>query len=106
MCKADRTIQVYNAIQRHTPKFEEIDFLLVHQCDLMLWIRNADEWQIVFAPIFLEGFQSIRPNGNDLNIAGCKVGMVLTQARQLRTAVWSHKSAQKIKQNDLFSTIA
>ena len=69
MRKADHAVRIHNAIQRHAPKFEEIDLLLVHQSHFMFWVGNADEGKVIIIPIFPERFQVIRTDGDDLDIS-------------------------------------
>ena len=96
---ADVAVRIHNAIQRHTPKLEKIDFLLVRLCNKMIWIGQSDKRNIFFCPIFFELRQSIWPDGKNLCAARNELRIMVTHTRQLRAAVWSHEAAQKGKQN-------
>jgi hypothetical protein len=88
---------VHNTIQRHTAPLEEIHFLLVHSCNRMFGIRQADKGNLFILPVLLECHTGIRANRQDQHIAICEFFVPITQARQLRAAVGSHKAAQERK---------
>ena len=94
---SDIASAIHNAIQRHASQLEEIHFLLVHSCDRMFGIRQADKGNLFILPVLLECRTCIRADCHDQHITICEFFVLITQARQLRATVGSHKAAQKGK---------
>lgn len=61
----------------------------------MLGIGQADKRNPFILPVLLEYCERIRTNCQDHHITICEFVMLVTQARQLRAAVGSHKAAQE-----------
>ena len=61
----------------------------------MLGIGQADKRNPFILPILLEYCKRIRTNCQDHHITICEFFILVTQARQLRAAVGSHKAAQE-----------
>ena len=99
----NRTPTVYNRIQRHAAKLEQIDFLLVNSRNLLVRIGQARERDIVFPPIAHVLLQRIRPNRQDFRFACDKLSIPIPQARQLRAAERSHEATQEGQDNDFSS---
>lgn len=95
MYKADITFGIDHTIQRHPSQLEEIYFLLIHSGNRMLWVRQADKWNSFILPILLKGRCRIWANRQDHRVTVREFFMPITQARQLRAAVGSHKAAQE-----------
>jgi hypothetical protein len=100
MDKANKALTVYNRIQRHAAKLEQIDFLLVNFRNLFVRIGQARKWDMVLLPITNEFFQRIRPNRQDFRIVRREFRIAVSQARQLRAAERSHETAQEGKHNN------
>lgn len=94
---SDITFAIHNAIQRHTSPLEEIHFLLVHSCNRMFGIGQADKGNLFILPVLLKCRTGIRANRHDQHITICEFFVFITQARQLRAAIGSHKAAQERK---------
>lgn len=86
---------IHNTIQGHSSQLKEIYLLPVHSGNRMFWIRQADKGNLFILPVLLECRTGIRANRQDQHIAVCEFFMLITQARQLRAAVGSHKAAQE-----------
>ena len=99
MCVLDGTVAIKNGHQRHPPKFEQVDLLAVQQSDSMLRIWQSDKWQSLCPPVQTKDLRPIRSNRKYLHIPPHKRLIVVSQARQLRAAVWSKESAEK-RQHD------
>ena len=95
MDEADRTLTIYNRVQRHAPQFEQVDFLLVEFRNLLVWVRQARVWEVVFHPIIHKLIKVIWPNRQDFCSPCSEFSIPIPQARQLRAAVRSHKPAQE-----------
>ena len=90
---ANISIRIDNAIHRHTPKFKEIDLLPIHFRDAMLWVWHSNERNLLSLPIALKRFKGIGTYSKEFCAPFDKAGIDITEARQLRAAVKSHKSA-------------
>ena len=95
----DITVGINHTVQWHSPELEEVDLLPVQQSDPVIGVRQADERDPFLLPVLNKGVRRIGPNGQDLHSAACKQIIFISQARQLRAAVRSHKAAQE-HQND------
>lgn len=87
------TLQIDDAIQRHSPQFEEVHFLTIELCDKMLRIRQTAEGKFLARPISLEGIRRVGPDCENLYAARLELFVLVAQTRQLRAAVRSHKAA-------------
>ncbi len=87
------TLQVDDAIQRHSPQFEEIHFLTIELCDMMLRVGQAAEGKFFARPISLKGICRVGPDCENLYATRLKLFVLIAQTRQLRAAVRSHKAA-------------
>lgn len=96
---ADITIRVHDTIQRHASELEEVDLLPVKQGDPVFGVRQADERNPLFLPVLLKGFSRIGSHSQDLHTPARKLIILISQARQLRAAVRSHKAAQERQNN-------
>ena len=103
MDKPNKPLTVYNRIQRHAAKLEQIDFLFVNFRNLFVRIRQAGKWDMVLLPITNEFFQRIRPNRQDFRIVRRKFRIAVSQARQLRAAERSHETAQERQNNNFLA---
>lgn len=95
MSKADISIGIHNTIERHTTELEQIHFLSVQQGNLMFNVRQANEGNRFITPILLKGRGRIRANSQNLDTAAFELTISITQARQLRATIWSHKATQE-----------
>lgn len=100
------TLQVDDAIQGHSSQFEEIHFLTIELCDMMLRVGQAAEGKFLAHPKSLEGICRVGPDCKNLYAPRLKLFVLVAQTRQLRAAVRSHKAAQKSKQDDLLTAEA
>lgn len=91
----NEALAIDNSDQRHPSQFEQVDLLAIQQRDSMLGIRQSHKWKMFGAPIEAESCWPIWTHGNDLCIPLHKLLIVVSQARQLRAAKRSEKSAQK-----------
>ena len=101
MRKADIALCVHDATQGHASQLEEIHLLPIHPCDAVLCIGQSDEGNSFILPILLERGRWIGTDSQYLCSALCEFFILITQARQLRAAIRSHKAAQKRKNNGL-----
>ena len=95
--KADVPFGIDDTVQRHPPQLKEIDFLAICSRHGVVGIRQADERNFFLIPILLEDRECVRANRQDLRTVACETSIPITQARQLRAAIRSHKAAQKRK---------
>ena len=98
---ADIPVGIDDAIHGHAPELEEIDLLPVHLRNTMVGIGHSDEWDALPLPIPLEGLRSIWTHCKKFCPSIDKACICIAKARQLRTAMWSEKTAQKRKQDGL-----
>jgi len=99
----DAPIFIHDAIERHAPKFEKIDFLAVLPRNLMIWIGQTDIGDIFLCPIAFKGIARIGTDSYDLHTPGFEVFIMVAHARQLRATVRSHEAAQKSKDDGFVS---
>ena len=98
---ADAAVFVHDAHQRHTTEFEEADLLPIQRRDAMFGVGEANEGNLFFGPVLLEGDFGVWTNGKDLRAATFEFFVFVTQARQRRAAVRSGKAAQEIQKHRL-----
>lgn len=103
--KAHHAVGINDAVERHAPKLEQVDFLLVHSGNGIVRVGHANEWNILFLPIVPKRFRCIGPNGEQDRSSGRELGIRIAEARQLRAAMYSDKPAQKRKHNGLLFEI-
>ena len=99
----NKTLTVYNRIQRHTAKLEQIDFLFVNPGNLFVRIGQAGERDIVFPPVAHVFLQRIRPNRQDFRVPRCELKIAIPQTRQLRAAERSYEAPQESQYYNLLS---
>lgn len=87
------TLQVDDAIQWHSPQFEEIHFLTIELCNIVLRVGQTAEGKFLARPISLEGICRAGPDCENLHAARLELFVLVAQTRQLRAAVRSHKAA-------------
>ena len=97
MSITDMTFGVHDAVQWHSSKFKKIDFLFIKVRDFMFGIGQANKRNVFILPKALKLLEVIRPDRQNDCTAFNELLIFITQARQLRAAVRSHKAAQKIK---------
>ena len=95
MRKTDHAMSIDDRNERHTSQLENVDFLLVALRHRMAWIGQADKWKLFRAPIKPEGRRRVRANRQNLCPAAGEFVISISQARQLRAAVGSQKTAQE-----------
>lgn len=100
MCITDTALRVYNAKQGHASPFKKIHLLSVNRGNMMQWVGQARERQILFLPIALKFSQAIRPKRKNQHTALNKLCILIAQARQRRAAVRSQEAAQKVQNNN------
>ena len=69
MSITDVAARIHNAVQRHTTLLEDVDFLPVFQCNLMLGIRQPNERDSLVVPVLLERFARIGSDREDFHAA-------------------------------------
>jgi len=97
MSITDMTFGVHDAVQWHSSKFKKIDLLFIEARDFMFGIGQANKRNVFILPKALKLLEVIRPDRQNDCTAFNELLIFITQARQLRAAVRSHKAAQKIK---------
>ena len=95
MSITDHAVRIHHTDERHTSQLEKIHFLPITRRHLMIRIRQANKRKFFFAPIFAELIISIGTDRKNLRAAACELFILITQARQLRAAIWSHEAAQE-----------
>ena len=93
----DVTFGVQDIIQWHASKPKKIDFLFIEARNFMFGIGQANEGNIFILPKTLKLLRVIWPDCQNDCAAFSELLIFITQARQLRATVRSHKAAQKIK---------
>ena len=99
MGKADVSFGVDNTVQWHTTQFKKIDLLPVFLGDQVVRVGQPNKRNFFIPPILLKGRQWIRSYSQYFHTALCELLIFITQARQLRAAIGSHKAAQEGKQD-------
>lgn len=94
---------VDDTVQWHAAQLEQIHFLPVHSRNGMIGVRQADKGNPLIFPILFEGRRLIGSNSQDFYPAALELSITVSQARQLRAAVWSHKAAQESQHDRLAS---
>ena len=97
MSVTDVTFGVQDIIQWHAAKLQKIDFLFIEPRNFMFGIGQANERNVFILPETLELLEVIWPDRQNDCPAFSELLIFITQARQLRTTVKSHKATQKIK---------
>jgi len=97
MSVTDVTLGVHHIVQWHAAKLKKIDFLFIEARNFMFGIGQANEGNIFILPKTLKLLRVIRPDCQNDCAAFNELLIFITQARQLRATVRSHKAAQKIK---------
>jgi len=95
VCKAHHPCAVNDHHKRHTPQFEQVDFLLESPCHPVIRIGQADERQALRPPVQAESSGSIGTDCNHLGSAADEFRIVILQTRQLRAAIRSEEAAQE-----------
>jgi hypothetical protein len=95
MDKAHKTFRINYTIQRHSSQLKEIYLLPVHSGNRVFGIRQADKRNFFILPVLLEGRCRIWTHRQDHRVTAPEFFMLITQARQLRAAIGSQKSAQE-----------
>ena len=95
MCKADITFGIDHAVQRHAAQLKEIHFLPVHSRNRMFGVGQSNERNLFNLPISLKCRKYVRAHRQDHRVTALELLMLITQTRQLRAAVRSHKAAQE-----------
>ena len=101
MCEADITLGIDDTIYRHTSQLEEIHFLPVLSGHRMVGVWQTNKRNVLFRPILLKRCGYIGPYSQNFDPSTCKLFVFISQARQLRAAVRSHKAAQEGKNHRL-----
>ena len=65
----------------------------------MFRIRQTNERDLFISPVLLKGCRRVGSHCKDLRTASGEFIIIITQARQLRAAMRSHKAAQEYQQN-------
>ncbi len=68
----------------------------------MFGVGQADEGQVVLAPVAAVGVESIGADGEDFRVTRGEGRIIVAQAREMGAAVRSHKSAQEDEDEMLF----
>lgn len=100
---ADAPVRVHDAVERHAPQFEDVDFLTVSLRDGMIGVGQSDEWDVFFRPIFFERLRVVGSDRQNLRAAGKEIVIAVSHARQLRAAMRSKKAAQEGEDNGFLS---
>ena len=91
----DESVRIHNTVQRHATQLEEVDLLLVSQCDPVIRVRQANEGDPFITPVLLKGRRRVGSYCQDLNTATGEFFIFIPQARQLRATVRSLKATQE-----------
>jgi len=94
--ETDKTLFIHDAAQRHPSPLEKIHLLPVHARRYMVIVGQTDEGDAFILPIALKRLRVVRTHRKNLGAATRELTVPVSQARQRRAAVRSHKSAQKI----------
>jgi len=90
---ADASVSIDDAIERHAPEFEDVDFLTIQSRHFMVGVCQPNEGDIFLVPVFFEGLKIIGTYSDDLRTACLKLGIMIAHTRQLRATVRSHEAA-------------
>ncbi len=93
----DATLGIQETVQWHASPLKKIDFLFIEPRNFMFGIGQTHEWNIFIFPEPLKLLKVIRPDRQNDHAASSELLIFITQARQLRATVGSHKAAQKIQ---------
>ena len=104
VAQVSRTVK--DRVQRHAPKLEQVDFLLVEPGDTVPGVGQSNEGDAILPPVLAKGGSRIRSHSQDLGpLIGERV-VAISQARQLRATERSHEPAQERQQDSLLATKA
>ena len=103
MCVADTASLIDNANQGHPSELEEVDLLTVELEDRVLRVREADERQAMLLPVDPEGVGLVRAEDHDLRVPVREFPIVLTQLRQVPSAVGSEEAPAEDEEDVLCS---
>ncbi len=81
MSITDQTIFINHRDERHASHFKDVDLLFVAVRDRVAGIRQADKWNFLSRPIFIECTGRIRADRQNLGAAACELFIIITQAR-------------------------
>ena len=95
VCKADITFGVYYAIQGHASQLEKIDFLPVRARNRMVGIWKPGKRDAFILPVLPKDRQGVWADRQDFRPTAGELLMSISQTRQLRAAMRSHKTAQE-----------
>ena len=93
MCEAHVAFRIQHAVQRHPPQLEQVDLLSVHPGYSMVRVWQTHEGNLFIDPVALEGICIVGPYGQDLCSPARELLVLISQARQLRATIRSHKPA-------------
>ena len=105
MCRTYHATGIDDGYKRHAAQLEEVDLLFIPGRDLVTRVGEADKGQGLDLPVGPEGCGRIGTDGKDVGAPLRELGVLVTQTRQLRAAVRSHKAAQERKQDRLATVI-
>ena len=100
----DQALCIQYHYQRHASEFEDIHLLSVSSSNMVFRVRQSDERQTLRSPVLTEGIRPVRSNSKNLGPAAGELRVVIPEARQLRTAIWSQEAAQE-RHDDVPATI-
>lgn len=95
MGKANMPFSVDHAIEGQSPHLEKVYFLPIDTRNAVIRIGQPGERDALLLPVLLEEACGIGAYCQDLCAALFELLVVVSQARQLRAAVGSHKTAQE-----------
>ena len=102
---ADIPFGIDHTVQRHASQLEEVDFLPIDSGNRMVRVGQADEGDVFVLPVLLKEAYRVGSYRHNFRAAAGKFFVFVTQTRQLRAAVRSHKAAQEGEDNWLSAKI-
>lgn len=97
----DEPLAIDDAIQRHAAQFEQVHLLFVNSGNAVVRIGQTDKGDVFLRPVLLKNRRGIGTNRQNFGAAARKLIVPVPQARQLRAAMRSHKTAQESQHDRL-----
>jgi hypothetical protein len=101
----DEALGIDHCHKWHATQLEQVNLLPVQAGDLVPGIRDPDERNALGTPVPAKFAGALRTYGDHFCCPAGELGIVVSQARQLRAAIGSGKAAEKGQHNDLAAKI-
>lgn len=101
--EASNAIFIHNHLGRHAPELEQVDLLTIQPEHAGFGVGQANEGQVLFAPVRCKGAGIFWTQDDHLSLPFCEFLVVLAQLRHVPAAEWSKKATVEHEQHVRFA---